>query len=225
MDIGKDADARRRLDSLSKAEEAVLQEALTVDPVKAIADRLSLSEATIRSHLSAIYAKLDADSRAHLIARYFDTEAYRLSSDRAAVREMAARRNRSRARLAGAAGAVAVLLILGGLVLRSVGSGDVVSLQEAKERIADGAVAELAYTDSKLYVLEHDGRRLVVNDIAITDAISLAGQNSTDLTVLPYDPPWLESVVLVLPFFGLAAALVTLLLIGRRLRRGTAAAA
>ncbi len=226
MDIGEDTEPRRRLDSLSTAEEAVLQEALTGDSVKAIAERLSLSEATIRSHLSAIYAKLDVDSRAHLIARYFDIEASRLSINRAAVPEIAARRSPSRARLAGAVGAVAALLILAVVVLRSVVSGDVVTLREAEERIADGAVAELAYTDSTLYVIERDGRRLVVHEVAIADAISLAGRYSSDLTMVPYDPPWLESGVLVLPVLGLlAVALVTFWLIGRRLGRGTAAVA
>jgi len=48
----------------------VLDEALTGAPTRAIAERLTLSEATVRSHLSRIYVKLGVSGRVALLAAF-----------------------------------------------------------------------------------------------------------------------------------------------------------
>jgi DNA-binding CsgD family transcriptional regulator len=59
-----------RLSALTPAEQAVLDEALTGVRAREIAEHLSLSEATVRSHLSSIYVKLGVSGRAALLAQF-----------------------------------------------------------------------------------------------------------------------------------------------------------
>jgi DNA-binding CsgD family transcriptional regulator len=56
------------LAALSEREREVLELALTGLSARAIAERLTLTEATIRSHLSRIYAKLGVGGRVELLA-------------------------------------------------------------------------------------------------------------------------------------------------------------
>jgi DNA-binding CsgD family transcriptional regulator len=55
---------------LTPAEHAILGEALTGASAKEIADRVSVSQATVRSHLSSIYAKLGVGGRVGLLAAF-----------------------------------------------------------------------------------------------------------------------------------------------------------
>jgi DNA-binding CsgD family transcriptional regulator len=59
-----------RLSALTPAEQAVLDQALTGVPAREIAAHLSLSEATVRSHLSSIYVKLGVSGRVALLAHF-----------------------------------------------------------------------------------------------------------------------------------------------------------
>lgn len=63
-----------RLSVLTPAEQAVLDQALTGVPAREIAERLSLSEATVRSHLSSIYVKLGVSGRVALLAHFRGSE-------------------------------------------------------------------------------------------------------------------------------------------------------
>ncbi len=59
-----------RLSALTPAEQAVLDQALTGVPAREIAEHLSVSEATVRSHLSSIYVKLGVSGRVALLAQF-----------------------------------------------------------------------------------------------------------------------------------------------------------
>jgi len=59
-----------KLSALTPAEQAVLDQALTGVPAREIAQHLSLSEATVRSHLSSIYVKLGVSGRVALLAQF-----------------------------------------------------------------------------------------------------------------------------------------------------------
>ena len=59
-----------RLSALTPAEQAVLDQALTGVTAREIAEHLSLSEATVRSHLSSIYVKLGVSGRVALLAHF-----------------------------------------------------------------------------------------------------------------------------------------------------------
>ena len=63
-----------RLSALTPAEQAVLDQALTGVPAREIAAHLSLSEATVRSHLSSIYVKLGVSGRVALLAHFRGSE-------------------------------------------------------------------------------------------------------------------------------------------------------
>jgi len=63
-----------KLSALTPAEQAVLDQALTGLPAREIADRMSLSEATVRSHLSSIYVKLGVSGRVALLAHFRGSE-------------------------------------------------------------------------------------------------------------------------------------------------------
>jgi DNA-binding CsgD family transcriptional regulator len=63
-----------KLSALSPAEQAVLDQALTGVTAREIADHLSLSEATVRSHLSSIYVKLGVSGRVALLAHFRGSE-------------------------------------------------------------------------------------------------------------------------------------------------------
>jgi DNA-binding CsgD family transcriptional regulator len=67
--------AMAKLSALTAAEQAVLDQALTGAPAREIADRLSLSEATVRSHLSRIYLKLGVSGRVALLASFRESDA------------------------------------------------------------------------------------------------------------------------------------------------------
>jgi len=60
--------------ALTPAEQSVLDQALTGAPAREIADRLSVSEATVRSHLSSIYVKLGVSGRVALLAHFRGAE-------------------------------------------------------------------------------------------------------------------------------------------------------
>lgn len=64
-----------RLSALTPAEQAVLDQALTGVTAREIAEHLSLSEATVRSHLSSIYVKLGVSGRVALLAHFRPGEA------------------------------------------------------------------------------------------------------------------------------------------------------
>src|SRR5512140_3868972 len=57
------------LDALSDREREVLDLALAGLSAREIAERLTLTEATIRSHLARIYAKLGVSGRVELMAK------------------------------------------------------------------------------------------------------------------------------------------------------------
>lgn len=63
-----------KLSVLTPAEQAVLDQALTGVPARQIAEHLSLSEATVRSHLSSIYLKLGVSGRVALLANFRGVE-------------------------------------------------------------------------------------------------------------------------------------------------------
>src|SRR4029079_16914602 len=70
MDTGDSQMTIARLSALTPAEQAVLDQALTGVPAREIAEHLSLSEATVRSHLSSIHVKLGVSGRGSLLPQF-----------------------------------------------------------------------------------------------------------------------------------------------------------
>lgn len=63
----------RRLESLTDRECEIALAAAAGLSNKEVAKRLSISPATVASHLRAVYSKLGVDSRAALLARFFSS--------------------------------------------------------------------------------------------------------------------------------------------------------
>jgi len=93
--------------ALSAREREVLDVALEGYSAREIAGRLCVSEATIRSHLSAIYSKLGVRGRVELLARSHESSVSRQSS-----RGTTARRTAPRSKVAMAGGLSVLLLAL-----------------------------------------------------------------------------------------------------------------
>jgi DNA-binding CsgD family transcriptional regulator len=111
-----------RLSALTPAEQAVLDQALTGVSAREIAQRLSLSEATVRSHLSSIYVKLGVSGRVALLAQFRGSDVVMPRTETASVlRPLGARvAGWSWGALALLEGAYAVYLVTG--LLASGGS-------------------------------------------------------------------------------------------------------
>lgn len=201
-DHTSDSRATSLLDALSPAERAVYEEALSGDSVKVVAHRLSLSQATVRSHLSAIYGKLQVDGRAHLIAEYGSAAP---SARRMRVTDE--RRGSGAPRWPVVVAAVGlVLLAAGAISLLSAPRQE--SFSEVVRLAAAGELSQLRYHDATLIATTSSGE-IAVRDIPIERANRLSTRYSVDLATSAYEPAWLQPFILVLP---IALALLMLLL-------------
>jgi DNA-binding CsgD family transcriptional regulator len=200
---------RARLDSLTNAEQVVLREAMGGDSVKAIAHRLSLSPATVRSHLSAIYGKLNVDSRAHLIA------AYGRESNTGQPREHDRTRRKSWRRMAVVGvGAFAMVATLAALANAAFGPQEV-SQRELASLAERGEVSALWQRDNTLIASTEAGEVSVPN-MSIGESNRFAQAHSIDFTIAPYEPSWLEVPLLLVPVIAFALATVAIVWLALR---------
>jgi DNA-binding CsgD family transcriptional regulator len=212
--MNQDSDTERLLGSLTAAERTVFLAALGGDSVKAVAHRLSLSQATVRSHLSAIYGKLQVDSRAHLIARFGHP-----SADVPPARAPRPPVGRSVARFVAIAGAVGALALVSVAAYMTATAPDPVAFEDLARQVRDGTVSELRYHDSTL-IAETPTGEIAASNIEIEEAIRLSVSQSITLSTTPYEPEWLGNVVPVLPAavvgLGLGGVLGSWLYLRRR---------
>ncbi len=150
-----------RLSALTPAEQAVLDEALTEVPAREIAEHLSLSEATVRSHLSSIYVKLGVSGRVALLAHFRGSES--VPPDERVAEPP---RTRAASVIGGSWGAVALLegayaVYLGTWVLAYGGSQEMWVLTLAFGLVAAGC-AWLARA-----ILRRPSRKLIIASLAV----------------------------------------------------------
>lgn len=100
--------------ALSAREREILDVALEGYSAREIAQRLCLSEATIRSHLSAIYSKLGVRGRVELLARSHESSFSRRSRGTTA---MPRRTPRSKVAMAGGLSVLLLALLIGFVAL------------------------------------------------------------------------------------------------------------
>jgi DNA-binding CsgD family transcriptional regulator len=173
------------LSSLTDREREVLGVAMSGAPVAAIAETLSLSEATVRSHLAHIYNKLDVTGRMELLARANGTLGVdRIEAQASSVSEPPARRDR-RVRAAVLVVATVSIALAAFAILRpdlppSTNIGSVSTL------LSDGMVASLDLRGDRLLVTTVDGRRFRIDgaDRAEVEALQAVGAaHDVDLSV------------------------------------------
>lgn len=187
-------------EALTRAEVVVLREAMSGDSVKEIAHRLSLSPATVRSHLSSIYAKLNVDGRAQLIARY----AADTSLPQGTSTERPNRVARRRLVVAGAAALVGMTVLVALVALLQPRSLTMAELTSLAER---GEVSSLRHLGTTLIASTAAGDVKVPN-ASVESANRLAQTHQIDLDIAAYEPSWLEVPILAAPFAALGAALL-----------------
>jgi DNA-binding CsgD family transcriptional regulator len=155
------------LTALSDREREVLDLALTGLSAGAIAERLTLTEATIRSHLSRIYAKLGVGGRVELLVQLKgQAPAERYPSSSPSVEPAPPRRRRRRV---WPVAALAVLLVISsaGALFLSVRPDlpPSTNLATVSQLVAQGQAASLDLRGDTLTVTTKDGSRYRVDGV------------------------------------------------------------
>lgn len=159
------------LSLLSPREREVLDAAVEGQSAREVARRLSLSEATVRSHLSAIYSKLGVAGRVELMARLYGEAAQRAGE----IGEPAigpsgptpdAAKPRSPRRAMGVITALSFSLLVAFVVVRPdlPPSSDLVTVSRL---VAANEVAQLDLHGDTLTVTERSGERLRVEGVTL----------------------------------------------------------
>jgi Response regulator containing a CheY-like receiver domain and an HTH DNA-binding domain len=170
------------LSSLSEREREVLNLALAGLSARGIADQLSLTEATVRSHLSRIYAKLGVRNRVELLAQMngagAKADAPRRVGTAGADPPAPHRRALPARSIAMVLLAAAVGLLLG-LRPDLPPSTDLASVSRL---VADGQVSNLDLRGDTLFVTTRAGRQLRVDsaDEKVVEALQATALASDD---------------------------------------------
>lgn len=178
------------LSSLTPAEERVFNEALRGMTVKELAQRLYLTEATIKSHLAHIYSKLGVRGRLDLLARFSahdnsdDGQASTPGHDRHAGGGYAPRPPKTPWMVYGAVpGAIIAALLLFVLTVWLVEALSVQSTSRAHvEQLIDAdAVANLELVGDTLQVTTLGGQHLQVSGVSAEEIGPLAEEHEIPL--------------------------------------------
>ena len=160
---------RLELGELSPREREILEAASAGLTAGEIAERFSLSQATVRSHLSSIYGKLGVRGRVELLARLHAAVDEQGLSDPAPAgppRPPRALRIRSRSRLATLAAVVAIVV---GSTLFAFWRPDLpprTDLGNVALLLSHRQVTQLDLAGTDLTVTRTDGQRLLVQGVS-----------------------------------------------------------
>lgn len=179
-------DAMTALSRLSPSENRVLQEALSGMSVREIAERLVVTEATVKTHLAHIYGKLGVRGRVDLLARVRDGQVPgergpdRIGSAARTPRGSGVHVPRVLPPLLVVVVAVGVLIVAGiALTTRPTQT----SLAQIEQLIASGGVSQLRLEDSTLQATTSNGDRLEVLDVRPEAIRPLAVEHGVPLDV------------------------------------------
>ena len=207
-----------------------------------IATRLSLAEATVRSHLSTIYSKLGVAGRVELLARMNGgaSTPSRPSEDADRIPAPIADDNpsptptgaapggqpiRRRRRFAAAVSVVLVLLAATVIVITRTDLPPRTDLATVSSLLADRQISAMEVRDQSVIVTERSGARLMVEDIPVFGVEPLVEEAiaaSVEVRVVK-SPPWppvelvlFAGAVVPLVVFGVAAIVIVWIVIRRR---------
>ena len=197
---------------LSPREREVLDPAMEGLSAREIATRLSLTEATVRSHLSTIYSKLGVAGRVELLARVtrvagsapagpaaIAASVGRTAETDASTTGRAIQPSRRRRRTLAIAGIVLVVVSAAALVLLTRSDpGKRTDVATVSDLISSGQVATMVVHGQTVTVTERDGTRLIVDPVpafGIDPVVQTAISAGVDVrTEKPASSPSLEAI-------------------------------
>ena len=213
------------LEVLSDREREVLALALTGLSAKAIADQLTLPQATIRSHLARIYAKAGVGGRVELLAKLRSQPTDRESPPRSLPAQPAPPRRRRMWPLM-AALAISVMVVGAGVLFLWMRPDlpPSTNLATVSQLVAQGQATSLDLHGDTLIVTTNDGRHYRVDgvdDVGLSEIpLSKALSSNVQVTISKGDELTPASILgLVSAFAPLIVLLVVGLMVFRRLRR------
>ncbi len=224
---GEEDASSLQVSALTPREREVLEAAVEGPSARAIASRLSLTEATVRSHLSAIYSKLGVAGRVELLARLnggpsVPTAGHEIEAERDNPKPGHAGRKNTAVALA-AVMTVAVLTAAALLAIQP-SSPPSIDLATVSRLITSDAVARLDLSGTTLTITEKSGGQLRVESvtedqfqpiqIAAVNAAIPVGASSATPASLATDLAILAS--LAIPVLLLLAILLGLVRLLRR---------
>jgi DNA-binding CsgD family transcriptional regulator len=152
------------LSSLSDREREVLVVALTGASAAAIAEELSLTEATVRSHLAHIYAKLEVAGRVELLARMNGGPLPDAAISDGTQEPESPGRGWARLRV-GLFAAAIVAVAFGAFAVLRPDLPPSTDLASVSQLVAEQHVTALDLRGDTLFVTTTDGRRLRVDGV------------------------------------------------------------
>lgn len=197
------------LASLSEREREVLGLALTGLSARNIAERLTLSEATVRSHLSRIYAKVGVSGRIELLAQLNGRSPDEVAGSSPSVETRSPRLRRRR----WIAFVVVLLALSAGLtfVVLRPDLPPATDLVTVSQLVSEGQVTSLDLRGGSLFVTTADGRHYRVDGadeaavramqaqaIAASDQVSVSSGGDSLVTSLAILATSLAPLVLLL---------------------------
>lgn len=181
------------LASLSARERDVLSAALEGLTARAIASRLSLTDATGRSHLSAIYSKFGVAGRVELMARFRGTEPLAMSDQsspptggKQSNQSPANQRRLSARALVATLSLGVAIFVVAVFTVSQLALPRQTDLANVSQLIASNAVEKLNLSGSTLTVTEKSGELLRVESVS---ADEFQGLEPAAVDASVADPP------------------------------------
>lgn len=217
------------LSTLTDREREIVAIAMSGAPVAAIAESLSLSEATVRSHLAHIYTKLDVTGRIELLARVngsLGTVRPKTEPDH----EPMPRFRRYPVRWAAVVAVAGVALVLVALAVMRPDLPPQTDFGSVSVLLSERQVASLDLRGDRLFVTTVEGTRYRVDGVApsaveelqalaATQGVGVSAGGDTDGNIL------LMGASSILPAVGLVALALAAIWVIRSHRGPTPAAA
>jgi DNA-binding CsgD family transcriptional regulator len=201
------------LAALSEREREVLELARTGLSARAIAERLTLTEATIRSHLSRIYGKLGVGGRVELLVRLNGHLPDPADTSTRAADAAPPRRHRGR----WVAAFALLLAIVGGALFLWLRPDlpPATSLASVSQLVAQGRATNLDLRGDTLFVTSADGQRYRVGGVDEASMQELVAEARTSIgTSFEVSMSDGDTLVSVLIFLSATLPLAVVLLAG-----------
>lgn len=188
-DRSDEANTVSDVSALSPSESRVLDEALRGLSVREIAERLVLTEATVKTHLTHIYAKLGVRGRVALLARFRRPTSSVIEEPPPTAIPAEPPSRPSGSWLGPTAVVVVALVVLAIAAVIAAGRGPrPVTLASILESVETGRVAELQLSGDVLTATLTSGDQYQVTGVEPDDVSDIAAENGVPFGISPNSP-------------------------------------